>query len=59
MTHEDYEYCPPWDWVPIELMPDGCSDVEVMYQDGSVKNYCSCDYWHDRLTDKEQPILFR
>ena len=39
------DYYAPWEWQPLELMPDGCSDVDVKTIDGEVNDMCSCDYW--------------
>ena len=39
------EYYLPWEWQPMDRMPDGCNDVEVRQVDGDVTTICSCDYW--------------
>jgi hypothetical protein len=48
----------PWEWQPIERMPGGCYDVEVKYDDGRTRDYCSCDYWW-AVEEASQPIEFR
>ena len=37
--------CEPWEWQPLERMPDGCCEVVVRYIDGETAEMCSCDYW--------------
>lgn len=39
------DYYAPWEWIPVDLMPDGCNEVIVRYDDGSTRPMCSCDYW--------------
>lgn len=43
-------------WEDInESLPDGCTDIEVMYSDGRICDMCSCDvHWL-----KELPIYWR
>lgn len=53
------DYYAPWEWVPIEYMPDGCNEVEVRDIDGNVSNYCSCDYWWFKKEKKELFTEFR
>jgi len=59
MYTDEYEHYAPWEWRPVDGMPDGCSEVMVMYQDGRVADMCSCDYWWLEPKGKELPIYFR
>jgi len=49
------EYFAPWEWQPIEHMPDGCSDVVVRDDLGNTRELCSCDYW---WLSKEDRVLY-
>lgn len=53
------DYYAPWEWAPVENMPDGCNDVTVRYVDGTRVEYCSCDYWWNATKEVEQPVSFR
>ena len=48
-------------WISIdeEEVPDGCNIIEVMYQDGTIKKMCSCDYYWDVYNKKELPVFYR
>lgn len=39
------EYYSPWEWQPLENIPDGCNYVEIRCTDGTIRELCSCDYW--------------
>lgn len=54
---EDLDHYAAWEWQPIERMLDGCNDVEVKTQDGTIVEMCSCDYWWTK--DKNRYISFR
>ena len=53
------DYYAPWEWQPIELMPDGCSDVDVKTVEGEVNDMCSCDYWWLPNEGKSKYTSFR
>jgi len=53
------DYYSPWEWQPIERMPDGCSDVDVKNIDNEVRSICSCDYWWLSDDEKSKLISFR
>ena len=55
----EQDYYAPWEWQPIERMPDGCSDVDVRNVDGEVRDMCSCDYWWLSEDRKSELISFR
>lgn len=56
---EEEDYYAPWEWQPIERMPDGCNDVDVKTVDGEVRDMCSCDYWWLSADRKSKLISFR
>lgn len=42
-----------------DRLPDGCVDLEVMYDDGRTQKLCSCDI-HWSIYKKEQlPVYWR
>ena len=45
MDNRSIYFYAPWEWQPVENMPDGCQKVSIRLADGSVKEVCSCDYW--------------
>lgn len=48
-----------WTLVSDDTVPDGCVDLEVMYEDGTIKKYCSCDiHWAKHLGDTT-PLYWR
>ena len=51
------DFYAPWEWLPIDLMSNGCSEVEIRTVDGRVVEMCSCDYWWKQ--NKEQFLFFR
>lgn len=53
------DYYAPWEWLPIELMANGCSDVEVKTIEGQVEDMCSCDYWWLSKERKSTFVSFR
>ena len=53
------DYYASWEWLPIELMADGCSEVEVKDNEGHVDDMCSCDYWWLSDERKSKCISFR
>ena len=48
-----------WIYIDEEEVPDGCNPIEVMYQAGTVKKMCSCDYHWDVHNKKELPMFYR
>lgn len=55
----DKDYYLPWEWKPVELMPDGCWDVDVKKFNGEIHDICSCDYWWMSPERKSEIISFR
>lgn len=53
------EYFAPWEWLPIELIPDGCNDVIVRDDSENRVEMCSCDYWWLSNEDKKLYTTFR
>jgi hypothetical protein len=53
------EYFAPWEWQPVEFMPNGCSEVLVRDHEGNTREMCSCDYWWLSKEDKEKYTSFR
>ena len=53
------DYYAPWEWQPIERMPDGCSDVDVRTFNGEVVDMCSCDFWWLSDERKSKYVSFR
>ena len=53
------DYYAPWEWQPIERMPDGCSDVDIKTVDGEVTDMCSCDFWWLSDERKSKYVSFR
>ena len=39
--------------------PDGCVEVEAMYQSGEMRAYCSCDLHWNKSKGEEQPLFWR
>jgi hypothetical protein len=56
MTEEHYA---SWEWRPIDLMPNGCNDVEVRDNFGGQGKICSCDYWQELRWSKATITDFR
>jgi hypothetical protein len=56
---EEQEYYAPWEWQPIEFMPNGCNDVVVRDREGNTRELCSCDYWWLLTEDKKIYTSFR
>ena len=53
--YDPNDYYAPWEWQPIERMPDGCNDVIVRYEDLSTSRMCSCDYWWSLSKQRDNP----
>jgi hypothetical protein len=51
------DFYAPWEWLPINLMPNGCSEVEIRIMNEQVVEMCSCDCWWK--SNKEQFLFFR
>jgi hypothetical protein len=61
---DEEDYYSPWEWQPLENMPNGCNDITVEFVDGSRSIMCSCDYWWNVSnmryeTSESQPLKFR
>jgi hypothetical protein len=47
-------------WKPVEEgVPDGCSKIEVMFEDNSIGHCCSCDYHWAVALKQKLPIYYR
>jgi hypothetical protein len=55
----DDDYYTPWEWQPIDRMPNGCCDVTVKNYNGEVRDICSCDYWWMPPERKSELMSFR
>lgn len=53
------DYYAPWEWQPIENMPDGCNQIVLRSLNGETRELCSCDYWWMNKEDKEKYTTFR
>jgi hypothetical protein len=49
----------PWEWQPIEFIPDGCNRVSVRDNEANVTEMCSCDYWWLPKEKKKLYTTFR
>jgi hypothetical protein len=47
-------------WIALdEGWPDGCSDLDILFENGRIDGCCSCDLHWDVQLKRELPMFYR